>query len=364
MANTPFPKLLAPELVCSEMERLYGFSSRGIPRLIDGGVESAAWHFRTDRGDWIVKVYAPCEGQLKRATEETALYEYLSRRGIHTPKVLLSKRAQPVEELHTKTYAYPVMAMKCEDLRFAHPVSIRKAELVCIGQTVARMHQCLKNYPHHQNPLITGEPPGVVLSLKLIARKAVRTLRSFGGHSPRANPMTRDIPVGYDIFIISPYADAFTPEERTHFRVLHHQMKAYLSAHPASRLTASIIHGDLALHHTPLLPNGEVYLFDFADYSYATIPEELGAMLAHLYIDDDITFDRWEELKDWLLAAYVAASPLTPEDISAISPSIMRKLLVGITYRCDISREVQRETRGEDIRRRYQLAEYLLQTAT
>lgn len=374
MANQLSPKQLSSEIIRLEIENLYDLSSLEVPIQMTGGVENAAWHFKTNKGDLVIKVYAPHMVPFEKVVEETALYEYLNKHGINVPKVLSSKRAQPVEKLKTGMYTYPVIAMKFENLRFTRPASIQKDELVKIAQIVTRMHKCLKQYPRYVNFMAKRETTGkgistispngsVLTSLVKIARRVARMYQSLKHYPHYENFMIKGEPVGYDTLVASPNASVFTPEELTRIRVLDQKMQAYLSAYSLSpHLTKSIIHGDLALGHAPFLTNGDVYLFDFADRSWGPIAEELAGMLVHLYLEDEITFDRWEKLRDWTLAGYTSATRLTSEDLNTIFPFMMRRILLGITYLCNISRRMHREVDSRGIKRKYQLADYLLRT--
>lgn len=364
--STQSPKQHSPEVICSKVEKLYGFFSLDLPGLINGGTECAAWHFRTDTGDWIAKVYIPYEGLFGRVAEETLLYDYLISYGINVPRVLRSKRGQRIEKLTVGMNEYPLMVMKHENLRYAYPASIQKEELLKIAQTVARMHQYLKLYPGQRTLMIKDKTTLgnlVIVLLKNISRTAANMYKSLRGDLSSDNLTALKKPVGYEVLAVSPIADSFSSEELSRIEVIDRKMKAYIDAHPtSSRLTKSFIHGDLALEHTPLLPTGDVYLYDFADYSWGPVAEDLAKMLERLYAMDDITFDRWEELKDWILTEYRATSFMTQDDLAAISPFMMRALLVKITYRCNMSRKLQGEAHSRCVERRYRLADYLLRT--
>lgn len=347
-------------------------------------MENAAWHFKTNKGDWVVKVYAPHMVPFEKVVEETALYEYLNQHGIRVPKVLHSKKAHLVEKLETDMHEYPVMVMKFEEgLRFTRSASIQKDELVKIAQTVARMHQCLEHYSYHKNLIIEGEDvengkqyqkthdilatfpnARVYSSLVKIAQKILRIYRSLKYNFRCKDFIIKEKNVGYDTLITSPNVSVFTSKELLHIRVLDQQMRAYLSANsPTRHLTKSVIHGDLALEHAPFLQNGDVYLFDFTDHYLGSVAEELAVMLVHLYKEDELTFDRWEELKNWFLNGYTTVSHLTSDDLNTIESFIIRRILLEITYLCNISREIHREVDSEGNKRRYQLADYLLQTS-
>lgn len=363
LTNTQLPKKHSPETIRSEVERLYDFTSFELPGLMSGGTESAGWQFKTDEGPWIAKVFAPYEGLFKRIAEELQLYDYLSKQGINVPRVLTSKRLQRMEIIRIGMYGYPIVVMKCEDLRHTRPASIQKAELLKIAQTVARMHQCLKLYPMREKPMIRDKTTfgKVVISLKKIFWKTAGKYRPLSTNSRCDNFMIRGDSTGYDVLAVSPIAGTFSPEHLSRIQALDRQMKAYLASHsPLSCITKSLLHGDLSLEHAPFLPNGDVYLYDFADYAWGAVAEDLAKLLERMYAVDDITFDRWEELKDWLLKGYDAASHLTPEDLEAILPFMMRALLVRITFRCNISRKPYGEVDSRCIERRYRLADYLL----
>jgi Ser/Thr protein kinase RdoA (MazF antagonist) len=363
-AGVRMPRQLLPEVVRSEFERLYAFPTIDVPRLMNGGMESAAWHFKTDRGDLVAKIYAAGPGRFERVAEEPVLYEYLNQRGIRTPKVLRSKRSQLVEELRAGMRGYPVIVMEMEDLRFAGPASVQKEDLESIVRTVARMHQCLRLYRYNDDPPpkgITQHHRVITNAAKHLVRSAARIYQPVRKSSQSLRFTIRHGLVGYDFLVVSPGARLFTRDYLDGIRILDMEMKAYLGEQSVSSpLSESLIHGDLALQHMPFLPNGDVYLFDFGDRSRGTVAEELAGMFVSFYIDDAITFDRWERLKEWTLNGYNSQFPLTRGDVVAIMPFIMRRLLVGITYSCEMPGEMQGEGWCRSIGRRYQLASYLL----
>ncbi len=365
-ARALLPHQISSEVVRREIERLYAFSSIDMPGLMNGGMESAAWHFKTDGGDLVAKIYNACPGRLERVAEEPALYEYLNQQGIRAPKVLRSKRSQLAEELHSDMQGYPVIVMKLEDLRFAGPSSVQKEELQSIARTVAKMHQCLRLYHHNENPQpggITLHRRAVINAAKHFVRSAVKMYQPFREPSRSSRFIIREGLVGYDMLVTSSGARLFTGEDLSRIRTLDLEMKAYLAEHSVETpLRESLIHGDLALQHTPFLPDGNVYLFDFGDRSLGTVAEELAGMLVSFYTDDVITFDRWERLKEWTLNGYGSQFQLTQGDSAAIMPFIVRRLLVGITYSCEMPGEMQGEAWRRSIGRRYQLANYLLRS--
>lgn len=352
MENKRSPKQLSSEMLCAKIESLYELSCLEAPIPVMGGnTESAVWQLKTNRGNWLVKVFEASKRPYKRVADEADLYAHLNQQGIRVPKVLLSRRCQRAEEIEVDMHKYPIIVMELEELRFTQAASIRDGELVKIAKTVARMHQCLQRYEGSLgNAAFTISPGGRVrASLVTFARGVIRMCRG-----------SRPNPLGYDLLVSSPNASAFTSEELARFLIIDREMKAFLTANSQSpHLTMSIIHRDLKLEHTPFLANGDVYIFDFTNRGVGSISEDLSGMLYELIASEEITYDRWEKLKDVFLTGYTSALHLTSTDLGAISPFIMSFILRRISTLSKRAKETQGIFKAETIRRHYQFADYL-----
>lgn len=361
--NKQSPQQLSSEIVRTKVESLYELSCLETPiRVMGGSTESAVWQLKTNRGNWLVKVFKVSKWLSERVADEANLYAYLNQHGIRAPKVLQSKRRRRSEEIEVDMHKYPIIVMELEDVRFTEPSSIRDDELVKIAETIARMHQCLQRYKGSLG--FADSPAGRVLaSLATSARAVIRMYRSFGPTPRRDNSMVEWIPAGYELLIASPNASAFTSEELAHFLVLDREMKAFLAANSRSpHLTMSITHGDLRLAHIPFLTNGDVYIFDFEARRFGSISEDLAGMLYELYVSDEITYDRWEDLRDWFLNGYTSVLRLTSVDLNAISPFLMNIILSRVSRISKRSIERQGIVQIETIRQHYRFANYLLKS--
>lgn len=348
------------------IESLYGMSCLEVPIEMTGGTtESAVWQFKTDRGNWVVKVFGSSKRQQIRVTDEANLYAYLNEHGIRAPKVLVSKRDRRSEELEIDRHTYPIIVMEFEALRFTHALSIQDDELVKIAQAIARMHRCLQFYKGALGnaALATSSPGRAWAYLEESARGMIRKYRRFRGISHWSSVMVGAKAVGYDLLVSSPNARAFTSEELACFLILDKEMKSVLTANPPPpHLTKSIIHRDLRLEHVPLLTNGDVYIFDFGARCLGAISEDLAGMLYELYISDEITSDRWESLKKTFLDGYTSVHHVTPMDLRAISLFLMNSILWRISHLCKRAKEMQKIVKSEMIRQHYQFADHLLQS--
>lgn len=356
------PKQLSSEAVRLGIERLYDVSSLECPVQMPGG-ENAAWHLRTNKGDWVVKVFAPHEIYQEKLPGEPVLYEYLNQHGVNAPKVLLSRRGRQSEEMEIDANNYPILVMKLEDLRFARSASIRKDELIRIAQTIAWMHGCLQRYPYDVksgSPMCDSSPWQRVRAS--ILRRA-QGLARIGRSSGQQVHLVKEKHEGYHELVTSPNVGTFTSEELAYMRVVDQKMNSFLSyGFSSSRLTRSILHNDLALEHTPFLINGNVYVYDFADRGVGPTSKDLAVILHSLFIVDKITYERWQELKDWLFDGYTSVAQLTSDDSRAVLPFLLWRVIEHIIYFCSISKELQRGFKSEYVKRNYQFADYLLES--
>ena len=325
------PKLISTEQVEDFVQDKYGLEKNGISTAISQGVESAVWLIPTAQGKWYAKVYGQHEGPLSRIQEETRLYEYLRDAGIRVPEVKASLDGQKAISIETEHGQYSTILMKYEEIREPKPSTITKEELSRIASRVAQMHEVLKKYPDKD---LLVEP----------------------NHIPAQLPVDT-----LAIFLRSPNKNVFDDKELEKLRELDARMIDYLEKNPLPlNLSESVLHGDLAFGHAQLLPDGDVYFFDFADRWYGPIAHELGILTINLYRPEDINFEKFEQLRDWMLTAYTAEGKLTTEDFRAMTPFMLRQIMEAVRYLSRIAQQEGYEVDSQGNKRRYKLAEYLL----
>lgn len=335
-ANTPgtlqsqqlSPTLLAAEEIVQVLKTQYGLSVDGLPKRMSGGIESAAWSVSSDCGEWVVKAFQPRRVAVDIVNAEVRLYQYLNDRGFHTPVARPTLAGKSVGILSSHKCEFPVLVMRLEQLRKCTSSDITEPELKQIARTAARIHEELQNYSRDELFDLLSQP----LATQAYAR-----------------------------FAASPLAEELTRSELAEFQATTQKMVAYARQHPTHpALSKSLLHGDFTLEHVQFLPDGGVYLFDFADRSWGPIIYGLAVPLAHFYTADDISFDRWEELKAWFLEGYTSAHRLTPEDQAALTPALIVRLLNEIAYLSDKASLHPEGIRSIDVQKRFDLAAYLL----
>ena len=130
--------------------------------------------------------------------------------------------------------------------------------------------------------------------------------------------------------------------------------------YPPKTELESIIHGNLFFDQAQLLEDGEVYLFDFSDRSWAPVAQELAVFLNHLYRSDTITFERWKELKKWVLQAYQSVTELSTNDIKAIPTLMIKRIVSELSYLFRVSKELDIVVDEHGNKKRLEMANYLL----
>ena len=328
--RTPAP--ISTQLIASFIAGQYGLDVTEPPIVINGGRESSVWSIKTTGGDWIVKACDPRQGPFRKVQEEVKLYGYLNEQGFHAPVVLPTREGSSVARLLINEQVHTLILMRLERLRRCRPTSIGAEELIKIAQTVARMHAALREY-HVRDRLFDATSPEPVNG-------------------------------AYAKLSASPNSDAFDSAELASLEALDQRMVRYvLDSQSKDQLTGSVLHGDLHLEHAQFLPDGEVYLFDFGDRTRGPVAHELAVTLGYLYSAEDVSFERWEELKRWLLSGYTSVQELTPADLNALRPLIIHRLLKEIAFLSDEATALGAEVDSQGIRRRYELAGYLLKSA-
>lgn len=325
------PRLLNSDLISKVLRNQFGLDVKLLSPL-EGGTESAAWTAETSAGKWIAKVFGP--GQPRETiAEETALYQFLNENGIHAPAVHPGKDGNYIGDIQSNQHRYPTVVMRFENLRRVSPSAVTEKELKRVAKETAKMHQVLSDYPgKNEWPKFTTTDTA----------------------------LTKKITTAFSAFINSINSKSFTAGQLDCFRAVDARMETFIRKFDTpSNLACGPVHGDMALEHAQFLPDGEVYFFDFADRAIAPIAHELAVFLTWLYQWEDISFDRWEQLKTWLLEGYQAETQLTSADISSIPRFEIRRILGATYYLTNLTKNTPSEHVVNWIHRGYELGDYL-----
>ena len=305
------------------------------PRVekLPGGTESLAWRVADGDHSWVTKVFLS-EGKRTWLKEECGLYRYLNAHGFHVPVIRTSGKGRSIESIHRDGETFDVIVMRGESLRRAEPSSVTQEEINVIAHSIASMHRVLSHYPN-----------------KRTYQERARVEKPRGDYPESA----------FQALTQSVHARRFNERQLQTFEDTDAAMLTAIHTRvPRGPLTHSIIHGDLALEHAQFLHDGSVYLFDFGDRMWAPVARELGIFLTMLYQWEDISFSRWERLKQWVIGGYESVSPLTPHDRSAILYFELKRLMEAMSYLATLEKDTESEHVATWIRRGYELGEYLL----
>jgi Ser/Thr protein kinase RdoA (MazF antagonist) len=161
--------------------------------------------------------------------------------------------------------------------------------------------------------------------------------------------------------IKSATAACLTASERSWLETIDTSIVAYLNDHfpdPTS-LSQGILHGDLSFEHVRLLSDRDVYFFDFGDMSWGPVAHEL-ALFLRSFQDSPISFERWADLRSWLLAGYRATRVFTAEDEAAIDVFLLNRVVAEAKYILELNGDQASATGAAVIKSGYRLAEVVL----
>jgi Ser/Thr protein kinase RdoA (MazF antagonist) len=276
------------------------------------GVHSKAWLTTTDDGQWVAKASNPASDSEAKLQAHSLLYRFLHEQGINAPVVRADRRGRSVSQVEYAGQHYPVMLMQYHELRRLDSASVTMAEMQQIGSTIARLHQVLEQFPGASN---------------IIA-----------DHTKSENEWGKQTVGVYDELVAAPTSVCFTQDERIWIKSVDADAIAYIDAcFPApGSVTQAILHGDLSFEHVRLLPDGQVYLFDFGDLCWGPVAHELGQFLRSLR-DIPISFRRWAELRRWLIESYSTHYALKKGDIEAIDLFILNRIVAQARYILELS---------------------------
>lgn len=341
---------ISPDVIASFVLACFGLPISEFRQELVSFSESVVWQFVAADQAWFIKLYSPLKTSMAEVVDEAMLYQHLADRGLRAPIVRRTLTDDLAQELRLGDVAYPAMIMKSEVLRTARPSTITQPEMFTIAQTIASLHTAVRDYPfldrlpgYNQNGAVRLALTRSARRLKQWGRRIAKKSRERAPYMPHADTRMR-LHTG-----VAALREQLTP-------------RANRSPEIPTNLKKTLIHGDMALHHAPFLPNREVYLYDFADRSWSAVIDELVILAAHLYTIEEIDFSRWEQLIDWMFRGYTSVATLTVEDYAAFQPILIHRLLDELTYLWDLSAVTARRLPWAEIARRHRLAQYLLQT--
>lgn len=318
--------------ITSILTTQFGIQDPEIEKL-SGGTESQAWRVTERSRSWIAKVFLSEENHAW-LEEEFNLYRYLNTRGFHTPIVRESNKGLSVESVQRGGETLDVVVMRGETLRRAEPSAVTKEELTTVVRSIASLHKVLMQYPNR---------------------------RAYQEKTNIEKPQSEYPESAFEALARSVHARHFSERQRKTFQDVDVTMLTAVRTRVSREsLTCSIIHGDLALEHAQFLPDLSVYFFDFGDRIWAPVARELGIFLTMLYQWEDISFNRWERLKQWVIDSYESVFPLTTNDKNAIPYFEIKRLLGAMSYLATLAKDTENEHTVHWIRRGYELGEHLI----
>lgn len=325
-------KSITSSQVIEFVEQNYQLKIISEPQPVDGSIESAVFLIKTDKGSFYLKIYGLETASREAVDKEVLLYDFLISHGINVPDIFSTAKKDKVLKVILNSTEFSMFLMMQEELILKQPSELTSKETIKLGATIARMNKVLIDYPNnytHDDKLITEDLP-------------------------------KDI---YNTFINSANSKGYSKDELVKIGNLIRKVQEFLKAQSpnSEHLTRAMLHEDLALSHTQFLKNGEIYIFDFADMGYGPISWDLGIMIENFYRQEDISFKRWNELQTWFYEGYSKTLSLSEPDLKALKPFILQHILIAVNYLNEVAIKIKKECGPDGIRRRFELAEYLLE---
>ncbi len=331
----PKAKDITKNTVLHHLCKMWNFGANTKLTLFSGGTESAGWIIEeTDNGNkWIAKIFG-LEVNSNEVKDEINLYHFLVDHEIHAPILKADLSNQEFNFIDFKGYRLPVILMRFENLRMCTPSTITQSEMSKIASEIAKMHKILSEYPNKE----------ALMHSQLLTK-----------HSEKAEHKT-----AYEALIQSVHVEKFSKNQLERFCKIDTKMENYINSNPPLLpQTETIIHADLSLEHAQFLPDNSVYFFDFADRAWGSVSQELATFTTMLYQWEDISFEKWEKLQQWLLVGYKTTTPLTTNDLQAIPQKSLVRLLYVNKYLATLTKTTPSEHVVNWIRRGYELGEYI-----
>lgn len=247
---------------------------------------------------FIAKSFGVQEGSIGRIQDEVNLYDYLISSGIRAPSVVRDKEGRAIVEIDFEGKKIRLILMKYEDLERLRAESIAESDLEKIGMTIGEMHKVLKGYPANPDLAING--------------KLSKTKILSDEEAPVAN------------------SSVFRKEEASDLLPSH-----------VRNLSSSLIHGDLSFEHVCLTKDGEVFFLDFGDRLFGPVMYDIAIFLTHIYRDEDLSFQRWRDIKAQLTSSYRSSLPLSEADSNFLEEIMQRRLASAINYLSSMTYSIQ-----------------------
>lgn len=320
------------------LEKFHGFVLEEPPQAIRSGHDTAVWRLATRAGAYIAKIFAA--GRFAAVRAEMDLLDYLSDSGIRVPEALKNGRGQRIGLIGRHLLpafwkgACPIVVAPLEDGRQVHPQTVTRQELTLAARCIGLMHEALQAYPGRPN---------------------VRRMEYWGGHLGR-----------FEDLLGSLNMQSFASDELARWSEIDRRMEEAVGGVRRLPVTESVLHGDLGLDHirfprAQARSPADVYFFDFSDFSCGPVVFDLAVMLSRLYWESDVSLERWEQLRAWLLEGYESGFMLSGNDRSAIDDALVERLLIEIRYLNRTSLNMRAPYCPDGVRKRYQLAAHLFE---
>jgi Ser/Thr protein kinase RdoA (MazF antagonist) len=321
--------------VQASVERAYGLRVLRPLNDLPPGVHSQAWLAHTDDGEWVVKVSDPRCDSPAMLSAQCELYGFLNGRGLHAPEVRADRSGRHVSALAEPDAGLPVTLMRHHEFHRLTPESVSAEDLRHVATQIARLHLTMEEFEKKDEIVADREKS--------------------------QNEWGRQVVGSFPDLINSPIAGCFTAAERQWIAAIDTACVAYVDANfpnPES-LAHAVLHGDLSFEHVRLLPNREVYFFDFGDMCWGPVAHELAQFLRGLF-DAPISFERWADLRRWLLEGYRSLHMLTATDAAAIDVFLLNRVVALAKFIRELNADQATADGAEAIMTAYRVAEAVL----
>lgn len=321
-------KNLQLDFISSYVKDNYGIISISLPELQKGGRDSGAWKIQSDNANYIFKIYSITQGSKEYIEDEVKFYDYLISQNIHVPEVVTALKEERVHIFENINADHPSILMKLEVLKELDSNTVTEEELRLVGQTIGKIHRVCTDYQilKAENSVITY--PEINWEnfsiLKLISDSSLKDF--FQNKINELEEIDEDIKRN------------FTQD--------------YMN------LTYSIIHGDLYLDHTRLLPNGDVYVFDFGDRAREKVSLEIAIFIVRMI--KHVDGNRLNMLKEWFIEGYLNEMKVTDDDLKQINKEIVRVIYWDINFSCKQATKENNEIPSEGFLKKLEYLKMLI----
>ena len=325
------PKTIPKEKIILALKKNYGIriDREIIPIISDSA--GAVWEFGERPSKWLLKIYPLRKREFARVNDEVNLFKYLRQNGLCVPDILPTKKNAGAAVINFNKKFFPLVVMKYEMLKKLNYENISRSDLHEVGRAIAKLHNAMKNYPF-RNRTVYGDKPFNDTDHNLLD---IKKLQARSGKILSRNDI-----------------DEIRNTDIQLNKLLNYQ-KIF------DQSTLSIVHGDLHLDQIAVLPNGEIYIFDFDDRFYGPIGWDLAIFCVHLYTGAETTFNRWEMLCDTFLNGYLSEAELKKNGQDLIKIMLLFRIRQEIHHYYDLTVNRQQEKMVNQILPRCRLARYL-----